>query len=166
MTAPTATPSISVPTHSINGDLIIYLSDALTLVSSKSEPGKWRAVEDLSRCTCRGFEIRGRCRHVDEARQVAEQDRCTATPMALSPIGDTSRIRLDERDVCVDCGQEPQEIGVRCSACHAEYWNECEECGQTDDSVSDRSPYPKLRMILCDACMERRSERSAERRMV
>lgn len=51
-------------------DLAIPISPRQILVSSASQYGSWHTVNliELS-CDCRGFEMRGVCRHIEGARE-------------------------------------------------------------------------------------------------
>jgi len=61
----------------------IFIGPA-TLVASKSAPGEWNVVEG-GRCSCKGFQYRGTCRHLAVAAQAAENDRLSAAPVAQVP---------------------------------------------------------------------------------
>lgn len=79
-------PDIAIPTRIIGEDATIYLSDSEILVSSKSEPNRWRIV-DLTQhtCTCKGFHYRGCCRHIAAAKVAAEIERREAVPVLPEP---------------------------------------------------------------------------------
>lgn len=72
----------TIPTYLVGDDLVILIGETV-LVTSKSQPGAWRPVENET-CTCVSFEYRGCCRHVEAARSAAEMDRKNAQPVTAS----------------------------------------------------------------------------------
>lgn len=66
--------SVTAPTQLIvDTERLIVLGDKHALIASKSVPDEWHAVsydfndntgQDEWMCSCRGFEIRHKCRHV------------------------------------------------------------------------------------------------------
>jgi hypothetical protein len=55
----------------IDGEQALNLGFAV-LVASKSEPGAWYEVRD-GRCTCKGYQYRGKCRHLAVAAQALQE---------------------------------------------------------------------------------------------
>jgi hypothetical protein len=96
----------------IDGETVLYLGPA-ALVASKSEPGAWYSVED-GKCSCKGFQYRGACRHLAVAALAAELDRGHAVPveavsapapgsLACSRCGTTKRRLLTQEALCSPC---------------------------------------------------------------
>ncbi len=57
---------------SVNGDQVIVGKNGSGLVSSKSEPGAWHSVKNGA-CDCKGYQYRGRCRHLGAVAAAAGQ---------------------------------------------------------------------------------------------
>lgn len=75
---PIISDSTTIPTYSIGSDMVILMGET-ALVSSKSDPGSWRAVDVVrSLCACPGFLARGKCRHVEATRKARIQATVTA----------------------------------------------------------------------------------------
>lgn len=53
----------------VSGEQIIVGGNGY-LVASESQPGAWHVVK-ASKCDCRGFEFRGRCRHLAAIAELA-----------------------------------------------------------------------------------------------
>ena len=56
----------------VKGEQII-LGSRGALVASQSQPGGWHVVRD-GQCDCRGFQYRGRCRHVTAVAAAQQPD--------------------------------------------------------------------------------------------
>ena len=99
--------------QTIDSERVIYLGPCV-LIASKSDPGAWHVIED-GRCTCKGFEIHGRCRHVPVAALAMELDRLTAAPIVVSADFDPD---TNDPPTCPKCCL-PSMAGRpgRCSTC-------------------------------------------------
>lgn len=83
MTAHTETKGITIKEMVIDSETVLFLGET-TLVRSKSLEGAWYEVRD-GRCTCAGFQHRGKCRHTGPAMLAAELDRTSAQPAEPEP---------------------------------------------------------------------------------
>jgi len=54
------------------GEDQVILGKNGSLVSSKSQPGGWHIVKDGA-CDCKGFEYRGKCRHLAAVEQATAE---------------------------------------------------------------------------------------------
>lgn len=63
--------SVAIVEQYVNGETLLDLGYAV-LVASQSTPGSWYECRD-ERCTCKGFEHRGKCRHADAVQAMARE---------------------------------------------------------------------------------------------
>jgi hypothetical protein len=103
-----------VHTQVIDGDMVLVIDGTKSgeavyaLVSSKSQIGDWHRVRSyyeaqttdrpdhlggmyLLRCTCRGFAVRGSCRHIDEVKQALNEPQELSAETHLHLVADHQR---------------------------------------------------------------------------
>lgn len=78
-----------VKTVAVGTDQVIAGGNG-ALVSSKSEPGAWHIVKN-GVCDCKGYQYRGRCRHLDAARQADAEARESRLAVVIAKANATER---------------------------------------------------------------------------
>ncbi len=89
----TLTASPIIRETEMNGETFLQLDPTTTLVKSQSEAGVWYTVTYWKgqpyACTCKGFEYRGKCRHVEALKGESKPacDGCGCPTSALIQYG-------------------------------------------------------------------------------
>lgn len=82
--------------------------NGIHIVEWKSQPPNANVQYDW-KCTCKGFQFRGKCKHIETAKE----ERCGWNE-TLEPTAQPDSGAPDNRPICPECGADviPIQVGV------------------------------------------------------